>query len=70
MKFSEAFDFMTLEGKKIKRSTWQGFWRWDNEAKTIFMHCRDGRVLDIRQPDDVHETFQNCGQEDWEVVNE
>lgn len=57
-----------LNGKKIKRPLWEGYWAWENG--TIMMHCRDGEVTDIRNTDFVAYTFSNIAQRDWMVVEE
>ncbi|MCX0360048.1 hypothetical protein LI034_03405 [Clostridium perfringens] len=46
----------------------EGYWIWDNEKESIFMHCKDGKVLDIRETQDVYFTFSNVAREDWEVL--
>ncbi|MDJ8948957.1 Thoeris anti-defense Tad2 family protein [Clostridium perfringens] len=67
MKFGLALKAMK-EGKKVKLPEWKGYWIWDNEKESIFMHCKDGTVLDIRKTQDVYFTFSNVAREDWEVV--
>ena len=57
-----------LNGRKIKRPLWEGYWIWENN--TIMMHCRDGSVTDIRETDFVAYTFSNIAQRDWMVVEE
>lgn len=34
------------------------------------MYCKDGKVLDIRETDDVDFTFSNIIRDDWEIVKE
>lgn len=60
--------FHMLNGKKIKRPLWEGYWAWENN--TIMMHCRDGSVSDIRSTENVAYTFTNIAQRDWMVVEE
>ncbi|HII4507909.1 Thoeris anti-defense Tad2 family protein [Clostridium perfringens] len=67
MKFGLALKAMK-EGKKVKLPEWKGYWIWDNEKESIFMHCKDGKVLDIRETQDVYFTFSNVAREDWEDV--
>lgn len=55
-----------LNGKKIKRPLWEGYWAW--EDNTIMMHCRDGSVSDIRTTENPAYTFTNIAQRDWMVV--
>lgn len=58
--------FHLLNGKKIKRPLWEGYWVWKNN--TIMMHCRDGSVSDIRSTENVAYTMTNIAQRDWMVV--
>ena len=57
-----------LNGKKIKRPLWDGYWVWENN--TIMMHCRDGSVTDIRDTEFPAYTFSNIAERDWMVVEE
>lgn len=65
MKFAEAYEALK-NGAKIKRTHWLGW--WCREDGTIKMHCKDGRVLDIRETEDVFFTVDNMITEDWEIV--
>lgn len=67
MTFREAY-FEMLNGKRIKRKHWIGYWAWENH--TIMMHCHDGRVLDIRETDNTAYTFSSIIEQDWEVIPE
>ncbi len=67
MSFREAW-FQMLNGKKIKRPLWAGYWAWENG--TIMMHCWNGKIIDIRQTDNVAYTFDNVACRDWMVVEE
>jgi hypothetical protein len=60
--------FHLLNGKKIKRPLWEGYWAWENN--TIMMHCRDGSISDIRETENPAYTFTNVAARDWMVVNE
>lgn len=57
-----------LNGKRIKRALWEGYWAWENN--TIMMHCRDGSVTDIRDTEFPAYTFSNIAQRDWMVVDD
>ena len=35
---------------------------------TVKMHCKDGRVLDIRETEDVFYTLENIASNEWVVV--
>ena len=49
---------------KMKRAAWKGYWEWRDG--TIFMHCEDGRVMDIRETEDVEFTLENILANDWQ----
>ena len=65
--FRDAW-FHMLNGAKIKRPLWKGYWAW--EENTIMMHCRDGSVTDIRDTENPAYTFTNVAARDWMVVEE
>lgn len=67
MTFRQAW-YQLLNGRKVRLPSWEGYWVW--EKNTIMMHCRDGRVLDIRETDNPAYTFSNIASNTWEVVNE
>lgn len=67
MIFREAW-FAMLNGEKVKSPSWSGYWAF--EDNTIMMHCRDGRVIDIRSTENVAYTMSNVASNDWMVVNE
>ena len=67
MTWAEAWNFLYLSGKKIRRKSWEGYWVW--ERNTIMMHCKDGRILDIRKTDNPAFTFNNVAADDWEIVD-
>ena len=53
MKFIDALELLK-QGKKIKLPSWSGY--WVKEDDTVKMYCKDGRVLDIRESEDVFYT--------------
>lgn len=68
MTFSEAYREMR-GGKKISHERFHGgYWAWEDD--TIMLHCHDGRVLDIRETDDVAFTFGHIVEGDWSVWGE
>ena len=67
MKFAEAFEALK-QGAMIKLPNWAGYWKWEDNS--IKMYCKDGRILDIRETEDVCYTLGNILCDDWEVVNE
>lgn len=64
--FKFCYICMKGNGLKYKRAAWKGYWAWEND--TIMMHCEDGKVLDIRETDDVAFTLENILANDWEVA--
>lgn len=66
MKFGLALSLMK-QGFKVKLPSWSGYWCW--EDNTIMMHCKDGKVLDIRNTDRVEYTMSNISSEDWIMAN-
>ena len=60
--------FNLLNGKKVKRPLWEGYWVW--EEHTIMMYCRDGSVKDILDTENPAYTFTNMAQRDWMIVDE
>lgn len=69
MRFCYAFELMK-EGKKVKLPSWSGYWRWDPDKETIMMHCKDGKVLDIRETERVEYTLMNVCSDEWVIANE
>lgn len=67
MTFREAW-FELLNGKKITKPNWSGYWVWENN--TIMMHCKDGKILDIRLTDNVAYTFSFIASDDWQIFEE
>lgn len=67
MKFKNAY-YEMKKGKKIKLPELDGYWEWKND--TIMINYYDGRVLDIREIEDVDYTFKFICREDWEVIEE
>lgn len=68
MTFKKAYLLMKEEGAKIKLPEWDGYWAWENES--IKIHCKDGRVLDIRETEDISYTFGFIIRDDWERADE
>ena len=69
MNFQAAFSYLK-RGHDITLPEWGGFWRWDVENKTIFMHCRNGDVLDIRESKDMDYTIGFMFRDDWALNKE
>lgn len=69
MKFKEALKLMQ-EGKKVKLPSWGGYWYWDKDKQTVMMHCKDGKVLDIRETQTVEYTLTNVISDEWILADE
>lgn len=67
LSFKTALAFMRDNKLKARRHGWEGYWIWDEDKDTIIIHCKDDRVLDIRDTEDMYFTLTNILAEDWEV---
>ena len=70
MRFNEAFKAMK-NGNKVKLPSWAGYWVYDpiNGGK-IWMHCKDGRVLEIRETEVLTYTLENICSDEWIIADE
>ena len=70
MLFGNALNLMK-QGVPMKLPSWGGYWTWDDEKKTILMHCRPGNsdtgnpVMDIRETQRVEYTLSNVLSDEW-----
>lgn len=69
MTFKEAFELMK-QGENVKLPSWGGYWQWISELKSIAMHTKDGKVMDIRATDNVEYTVLNILSDEWELADE
>lgn len=69
MYFKEALIAIRC-GHKVKLPSWGGYWCWDPEKETIMMHCKDGKVLDIRETQRVAYTIENICSDEWVLADE
>ena len=65
MFFKEAYEALK-QGAIVKLPEWAGYWRWEDNS--IKMHCKDGKVLDIRETDNVDYTLTFILRDDWEIA--
>lgn len=65
MNFANALEALKA-GHKVKLPSWAGYWEKDGD--TVKMHCKDGRVLDIRETEDVFYTLANIASNEWVVM--
>lgn len=64
MNFSEAYQKM-LEGKKVKRPDWKGYWFIENDKVKI--KFAGGEIKENRF---TQQTIKNTAADDWEVCEE
>lgn len=67
MNFKQALEVMK-QGHKVKMPNFAGYWCIENGS--IKMHCKDGRVLDIRETEDVFYTLGFITSDEWEIADE
>lgn len=67
--FDRAFKLMK-KGYKVKLPSWGGYWYWDDDKKTIIIHTKDNKELDIRETDKVEYTTLNILSDEWIVADE
>ena len=70
MLFKEVFKEMKEHGAKVKLPSFGGYWYWDDEKKTIMIHTKDGKELDIRETDVVEYTTLNICSDEWQIADE
>jgi hypothetical protein len=69
MRFNEAFKAMK-EGKKVKLPSWAGYWVYEEDGDRIWMHCKDGRVLEVRETETLTYTLGNICSDEWVIADE
>lgn len=69
MTFKRALEAMKY-GAKVKLPSWAGYWCWDEEEQTIMMHCKDGKVIDIRDTDRLLYTISNILSDEWQFADD
>ena len=67
MNFEKALTAMK-SGAKVKLPSWGGYWYWDTDRKTIIIHTKEGKELDIRSTEMVDYTALNIASEDWIIA--
>jgi hypothetical protein len=59
------------EGHKMKLPSWGGYWEYDpTNGGKIWMYCKDGRVLEIRETEVLTYTLENICSDEWIVADE
>ena len=67
MNFASAL-FALRRGHKIKRKHWTGYWILENNE--VYMHTFDGKVINIRESEDILYTLENMACDDWEIADD
>ena len=66
MEFSKALEAMK-NGAAVKLPSWKGFWKLEDGR--IKMHCKDGKILDFCETEDILYTLGNVLSNDWEILD-
>ena len=69
MKFNEALKAMK-EGHRVKLPSWAGYWEYDPNEDKIWMHCKGGNVLEIRETQRLSYTLENICSDGWVIAYE
>lgn len=75
MRFEQALELMK-QGKKVKLPSWGGYWEYEKAADyegsvdRIWMHTKDGNVLEIRETERLLYTIENILSDEWIVADE
>lgn len=69
MDFKQAFKEMK-QGKKVKLPSWCGYWTYDSETDSIYIHCKEGNVLEFRETDRLSYTLENVLSDEWIIADE
>lgn len=67
MSFQEAFNYMQT-GADVKLPDWRGFWRWNEDTKSILLFTAGGEIMDIRDVPDMRFTLNFTFCNDWVKV--
>lgn len=65
MKFKKAYEALK-HGAMIKCPEWTGYWKWEDNS--IKIYCKDGKILDIRETENVDYTLNFIFRDDWEII--
>ena len=74
MRFDEALKLMK-QGHKVKLPSWGGYWCYEEavneeDVDRIWMHCKEGNVLEIRETERLCYTLENILSDEWIVATE
>lgn len=69
MRFNEALKAMK-EGHRVKLPSWAGYWVYEADGDRIWMHCKGGNVLEIRETEVLTYTLENICSDEWIIADE
>lgn len=69
MRFNEALKAMK-DGHKVKLPSWAGYWVYEPDGDQIWMHCKGGKVLEIRETEVLSYTLENICSDEWIIADE
>lgn len=55
-----------ISGTPVKRKVWKGYWKY--HYGKVEMHCKDGKVIDIKDSEDILFTISGILADDWEIA--
>lgn len=67
MDFKQALEAMK-QGFKVKQPNWSGY--WCIEEGDVKMYCKDGKILSIRESEDLLYTLTFMTIDQWIIANE
>ena len=67
--FAEAFALMK-QGLKVKLPSWGGYWEYDSNSDSIYMHLKNGAIIEFRETKELSYTIENMLCDEWMVADE
>lgn len=69
MSFQSALNYLH-RGHRIKHPEWGGFWWWHKAMDTILMFTRSGRIVNLRESEDLGYTLSFIAQNNWFLAHD
>ena len=69
MDFKQALKEMR-KGNKVKLPSRGGYWTYDLKTDSIYIHCKEGNVLEFRETDRLSYTLENVLSDEWIIADE
>lgn len=67
MKFTELMHTL-ISQTPIKRAPWGGYWKYDPRTDDILMYTKDGRIVPVKNSENLLFTIANLFTNDWEIA--